>query len=188
MGWLRSIIWSGAFVVLASASAAAQAPFGQVQGNLADFARIGADQTEALKVNDAIYQGIGFANTFMVVTPGGNVIIDTSSANRAPQHHELLRKVSDAPIRYIILTHGHGDHTGGVHLWKQAGHARSSRSATFPSSLAYQDRLAGYFVRNNAAQFNFDEKRLGELSRNRPRARSSRPSPLPIATTSRWAA
>ena len=165
MGWLRSVVWFFAVGVLAAASAMAQAPFGQVQGSIADFARIGADQTEALKVNEAIYQGIGFANTFMVVTPGGNVIIDTSSANRAPQHYELLRKVSDAPIRYIILTHGHGDHTGGVHLWKQAG-TKIITQREFPKLTAYQDRLGPYFVRNNAAQFNFDEKRLGELSRN----------------------
>src|SRR5579862_3208850 len=81
----------------------------------------GADQKEALKITDAIYQGIGFGNTFMVVTPEGNVIIDTSQADRAPQHVRLLKQVSRAPVRYIILTHGHGDHTGGVGLWKEPG-------------------------------------------------------------------
>ena len=45
----------------------------------------GADQKEALKITDAIYQGIGFGNTFMVTTSEGNVIIDTSGAERAPQ-------------------------------------------------------------------------------------------------------
>ncbi len=75
MGWLRNIAWSSAVIVVAATAAPAQAPFGQVQGSLADFARIGADQTEALKVNYAIYQGIGFANTFMVVTPGGKKLL-----------------------------------------------------------------------------------------------------------------
>src|ERR1700681_362239 len=96
--------------------------FGQVAPNQAvDFTRVGQNQTEALKVNEAIYQGIGFGNTFLITTPDGNVIVDTSSANVAPRHRELLTKVSAAPVRYIILTHGHGDHTGGVHLWKQEG-------------------------------------------------------------------
>jgi alkyl sulfatase BDS1-like metallo-beta-lactamase superfamily hydrolase len=158
-----------AFVLLLAvvpAIASAQAQFGQVPSTqIVDFGRIGADQKEALKVNDAIYQGIGFANTFLVVTPAGNVIIDTSNANRAAQHKDLLAKVSDAPVKYVILTHGHGDHTGGVHLWKTEG-TEIVTQRNFPQLCAYQDRLAMYFARNNAAQFNFDEKRLEELSRS----------------------
>jgi alkyl sulfatase BDS1-like metallo-beta-lactamase superfamily hydrolase len=144
----------------------AQDTFGRVpESNIVSFANIGADQKAALKVHDSIYQGIGFANTFMVVTPEGNVIVDTSSVNRAPRHKELLSAVSDAPARYIILTHGHGDHTGGVHLWKgEKTDVLAQRN--FPKFCAYQDRLAPYFARNNAAQFNFDEKRLVELARN----------------------
>ena len=34
----------------------------------------------------SIYQGIGFGNTYLVTTPEGNVVIDTSSPQRAPQH------------------------------------------------------------------------------------------------------
>jgi alkyl sulfatase BDS1-like metallo-beta-lactamase superfamily hydrolase len=144
----------------------AQQGFGRVpESNIVSFANIGADQKEALKVNDAIYQGIGFANTFLVTTPDGNVIIDTSSANRAQQHKDLLSKVSGDPVRYIILTHGHGDHTGGVHLWK-GDKTEILTQRNFPKFCAYQDRLAPFFARNNAAQFNFDEKRLVELAKN----------------------
>ncbi len=148
----------------------AQETFGKVpQSNIVSFANIGADQTEAHKVKDAIYQGIGFANTYMVTTPDGNVIIDTSAINRAPRHKELLTAVSDAPVRYIILTHGHGDHTGGVYLWK-SDNTEIITQENFPKFRAYQDRLAPYFARSNAAQFNFDEKRLVELARS-PRSK-----------------
>jgi alkyl sulfatase BDS1-like metallo-beta-lactamase superfamily hydrolase len=144
----------------------AQAAFGNVEPNqVADFLRIGQDQTEALKVNEAIYQGIGFANTFLITTPGGNVIVDTSSAHLAQKHHDLLTKVSDAPVRYIILTHGHGDHTGGVHLWKQE-ETQILTQRNFPTLRAYQDRLGMYFARTNAAQFNFNAERLAELGRS----------------------
>ena len=68
---------------------------------------LGADQKEALKITNEIYQGIGFGNTFMVTTPEGNVIIDTSNPERAQQHVTLLKQVSNAPVKYIILTHGH---------------------------------------------------------------------------------
>src|SRR4051812_32399391 len=73
------------FAIFAASRASAQNAFGQIAPRqAADFTRIGQDQKEALRVNEAVYQAIGFGNTFMVVTPAGNVIIDTSSANIAP--------------------------------------------------------------------------------------------------------
>src|SRR5271154_3983973 len=83
--------------------------------------REGMDRKEAVKITDNIYQAIGFGNTFLVTTPEGNVIIDTSNAQAAQLHVKLLRAHSTAPVKYIILTHGHGDHTGGVALWKEQG-------------------------------------------------------------------
>jgi alkyl sulfatase BDS1-like metallo-beta-lactamase superfamily hydrolase len=158
-----ALLFACVFAVSAANKASAQNAFGQIAPRqAADFTRIGQDQKEALRVNEAIYQAIGFGSTFMVVTPDGNAIIDTSAANNAPRHQELLRKVNAGPIRSIILTHGHGDHTGGVHLWKQAG-TEIITQRNFPEFCAYQDRLAGYFARSNAAQFNFDEARLRSL-------------------------
>ncbi|MFT5578210.1 MAG: alkyl sulfatase BDS1-like metallo-beta-lactamase superfamily hydrolase [Paraglaciecola psychrophila] len=114
----------------------------------------GSQQTEALKVNEAIYQATGFGNTFMVVTEQGNVIIDTSLARTAPRHKELLSAVSDAAIHSVIITHGHGDHTGGVELWKQAD-TKVIAQQNMVEFLHYQKRLAGMFSRRNQAQFGF---------------------------------
>src|SRR4029079_16644139 len=61
------------------------------------------------------------SNTFMVVTRDGNVIVDTSIAAAAPAHKRALSAANSGPIKAIILTHAHGDHTGGVALWKQPG-------------------------------------------------------------------
>src|SRR5258708_34382579 len=74
--------------------------------------RVGEDQREALKINDSIHQAIGFGNTFLVTTPEGNVIIDTSRPQVARRHQRLLKAVSSAPVEYIILTHRHGDQPG----------------------------------------------------------------------------
>src|SRR5262245_26062896 len=151
--------WAAAWNI----SALAQVNFGQANaGQAVDFTKIGENQKEPLKIGDAIYQAVGFGNTFLITTTAGNVIVDTSSANVAPRHQELLKKVSQAPVRYIILTHGHGDHTGGVHSWKQEG-TQIIAQRNFPEFCAYQDRLAMYFARANAAQFNLDEARLRSL-------------------------
>lgn len=71
----------------------------QVPDNPITLAQTGHDQTKALKVNEAIYQGIGWGNTFMVTTSEGNVIIDTSIAARAPQHHKLLKAENSGPVK-----------------------------------------------------------------------------------------
>lgn len=73
-----------------------------------------------IQVAEGIYMAPGFGNTFLVVTPDGNVVIDTSLSLFAPSHVEKLRAIDGGPVRYIILTHGHSDHTGGVDLWREA--------------------------------------------------------------------
>jgi alkyl sulfatase BDS1-like metallo-beta-lactamase superfamily hydrolase len=92
------------------------------------------------------------SNTFMVVTREGNVIIDTSIAAAAPGHKRALTAINDGPIKVIVLTHAHGDHTGGVALWKQPGTEIIAQRA-HEEFVAYQLRLRGYFARSNAAQF-----------------------------------
>jgi glyoxylase-like metal-dependent hydrolase (beta-lactamase superfamily II) len=88
----------------------------------------------------------------MVVTNGGNIIVDTSVAAAAAAHKEALTKVSASPIRTIILTHAHGDHTGGIATWKQPD-TQVVAHRNYPEFLEYTARLAGYFARMNAAQF-----------------------------------
>src|SRR5687767_6404064 len=51
---------------------------------------------------------IGFA-----VTTEGVVVIDDQFADLAPGIHEQIKSVSSQPIRFLINTHHHGDHTGG---------------------------------------------------------------------------
>lgn len=112
----------------------------------------GTQSSKAIRINDQIYQAAGFGNTFMVITSEGNVIIDTSLSLQAPRHKKLLQAISAAPVKKIILTHGHEDHTGGVKLWREAGtEVIAQREIT--EFLSYSARLAGIFAIRNGAQF-----------------------------------
>ncbi|MFY9609309.1 MAG: MBL fold metallo-hydrolase [Blastocatellia bacterium] len=117
--------------------------------NPAALTRVG---DRVIKVNDAIRMVLGFGNTFMVTTPDGNVIIDTSIAAHARVHNRLLRAESSAPIKYIILTHAHRDHTGGIPLWKEPG-TQIIAQRNHAEFAHYQARLGGFFATRNAAQF-----------------------------------
>ena len=94
------------------------------------------------------------SNTIVLDTPAGAVIIDTSRPPASQAHFDLLQKSGVTKAAYVILTHGHGDHTGGVALWKSVG-AKVVAQESFSEFLGYQRMLAGFFARRNAAQFQF---------------------------------
>jgi alkyl sulfatase BDS1-like metallo-beta-lactamase superfamily hydrolase len=123
-------------------------------------------QPRVLDLGHGIFEAIGVAvgtggdrtvalpasNTFLVTTPAGNVIIDTSLAAVAPAHKEALTARNSASVKAIILTHAHADHTGGVNLWRASDTAVIAHKAN-PEFVAYLQRLSGFYARRNAAQF-----------------------------------
>jgi len=117
--------------------------------NPADLTRVG---DKVINVNDAISMVQGFGNTFLVKTSEGNVIVDTSIPAHAQKHKQLLSGTTSGPIKYIILTHGHGDHTGGVPLWKESG-TEIIAQKNHVEFMHYQTRLGAFYATRNAAQF-----------------------------------
>jgi alkyl sulfatase BDS1-like metallo-beta-lactamase superfamily hydrolase len=92
------------------------------------------------------------SSTFLVVTSGGTVVIDTALAAIAPTHKAALAPLSKGPVRAIVLTHAHGDHTGGISQWREPG-TEVIAHRSYPEFLEYTGLLSGYFARSNAAQY-----------------------------------
>jgi glyoxylase-like metal-dependent hydrolase (beta-lactamase superfamily II) len=68
-------------------------------------------QNQANTMGDLIAYG---GNATAYVTDAGIILIDSKSDR---EHDDLIAKlktVTDKPIKYVILTHNHGDHTGGA--------------------------------------------------------------------------
>jgi alkyl sulfatase BDS1-like metallo-beta-lactamase superfamily hydrolase len=80
------------------------------------------------------------------------VVIDTATKDLAEEAKQLLTAQSHGPIKYIVLTHGHADHIGGIQLWKEPGTAIIAQR-NHVEFVNYVTRLEGFFAPRNAAAF-----------------------------------
>src|SRR5262252_9508358 len=76
-----------------------------------DFDKV---QIKATKVAGNVYmlEGAG-GNIGVSVGEDGIVIVDDQFAPLAPKIKEALKGISDKPLKFVLNTHFHGDHTGG---------------------------------------------------------------------------
>jgi uncharacterized sulfatase len=72
---------------------------------------------DVVQVTNNVYTFTGYSvqPVSMIIGEDGLVIVDTGLDTISAQKILTdMRKISDLPIRAIIFTHGHGDHTGGL--------------------------------------------------------------------------
>jgi len=71
-------------------------------------------EVKATKVAGSVYMitGVG-GNIGVSAGEDGIVVIDDQYAPLAPKIEAALKGITDKPLRFIINTHYHGDHTGG---------------------------------------------------------------------------
>lgn len=81
------------------------------------------------------------ANAGVVVGSRGIAVIDTLiSAKEAKRLLADIRAISDKPVRYVVDTHSHLDHTFGNSLFEKAGAVVVSQEATKREMLAGSEK------------------------------------------------
>src|SRR6202045_4299490 len=107
---MRRIILAGlATTALFAAPAFAQQDFSKVEVKVTDLGN------KTYRLEDA------GGNITVAVGSDGIIMVDTQFA---PMHDKLkaaIAQISPLPIKQVIITHYHGDHTGGIAAFRKDG-------------------------------------------------------------------
>jgi cyclase len=123
------------------------------------FAPLGAhamtgDKAEFQKLADDVYAFVGKlndANAMAIVTTQGVVVVDTG--NNPPETRILqkfIQSVTTQPIRYVVITQNHGDHSGGTPLFSP------------PATVIVQDKVGKDWAAMKDYQVRSWQKRFPE--------------------------
>ena len=79
-------------------------------------------EVHVLPVQGSVYMLVGAGGNITVqIGKDGVLLVDTQFAPLSNKILAAVRTLSNAPLRYIINTHVHGDHTGGNENLRRAG-------------------------------------------------------------------
>ena len=85
-----------------------------------------AVQMDVQQVSGNVYMVVGAGgNTTVFTGPEGALIVDTQFAPLSGKILDVVQKLTDQPLRWIVNTHMHGDHTGGNEPLAKAGRTRA---------------------------------------------------------------
>jgi|GEM_PF-2966677 len=132
-------------VLVATAIGVVPPSFSQDRKNLAyekDAQTIPARMTDhsrkmeqrVYKIADNVYSAVGFAlaNSIMIEGRDGIVIVDvTESVDSAKAILAEFRKITNKPVRAVIYTHNHSDHTMGVKAFTSEEDVKAGRVDIF---------------------------------------------------------
>jgi glyoxylase-like metal-dependent hydrolase (beta-lactamase superfamily II) len=83
-----------------------------------------------------VAEGYDFSNLVFFVSPQMVIAVDAGTTEESAREAvAALRQITRAPIKYLILTHGHWDHVGGVAAVREPG-------TTVIASAGFADELA----------------------------------------------
>ena len=113
-----------------------------------DFSKV---QMKVTKVSGNVYmlEGAG-GNIGALIGEDGIVIVDDQFAPLADKIRAALKGVIDRPVRFVINTHWHGDHTGGNEIFNQ--------TSTVIAQENVRKKLENGGVAGNGGAIHFEEK------------------------------
>jgi alkyl sulfatase BDS1-like metallo-beta-lactamase superfamily hydrolase len=77
----------------------------------------GEGEQDAVDLGDGIYMSRNIANSYLITTSDGDLLINTGTEFEAAQIKDRFSRVSHRPLRLITFTQGHPDHVSGWSLF-----------------------------------------------------------------------
>jgi cyclase len=111
VNYFRTLLAGAAAVVAAAVAYAQQPP--------PDFSKV---EIKTTRIADNFYTLEGLGGTISVLTgPDGVLLVDSQYAALTDKLAAAIKKLSNKPIRFVINTHVHPDHTGGNENFAKLG-------------------------------------------------------------------
>ncbi len=84
--------------------------------------RFDAVEIKTVKLTDSVYMLVGAGgNIGLSIGEDGAFVIDDQYKELSEKILAAIKEISDEPVRFIVNTHWHGDHTGGNENMKKTG-------------------------------------------------------------------
>jgi glyoxylase-like metal-dependent hydrolase (beta-lactamase superfamily II) len=116
---------------------------------LAGLVTSGEGQTEAILRAPGVWESRGVGNTYLITTADGDVIVNAGMLHDGMRAKDLFAKVSQAPVRYILLTQSHANQCDAVELFKTPDNILVVHREWL-EGRAYARRLRRYYGRRSA--------------------------------------
>lgn len=119
---------------------------------VAEFVRSGSDQVAAIERAPGVFENQGVGSSYLLTTPDGNVLVNAGSLGDARRGKRLFEKVSQSPIRYIVLTQSHANQFGGLEIYKTPNNHVIAHH-TYLDDRRYFESLKEHYVRGSRRIF-----------------------------------
>jgi glyoxylase-like metal-dependent hydrolase (beta-lactamase superfamily II) len=96
-------------------------------------------------VSPGVHLIAGFTNGNILVIEGrdGVLLVDAQSPRRVGLADSVLRTITSAPVRTVVFTHYHEDHTGGMPHWREGG-ATAVGQTSLPAQMVKDTIIADW--------------------------------------------
>lgn len=119
---------------------------------VAAMIQAGKSQDAAVDRGQGIYESTGIGNSYLVTTAEGDVLVNAGTLGDARRGKANFAKVSDGPLRYIVLTQSHANQFGGLEVYKTPEN-RVIAHRIYPEDRCYSQALESHYRRGSRRIF-----------------------------------